>query len=124
MCLSLPNSSIVSTVNPPLRIVRKRRANCDLMAARGEIFAAPCDHGSNPSFLRPIIDTQDENSHTFLIFLGDDQSLRARRSLIGRAGFPTQTIIGGRSWRTVLRAPTTVPRPTRTPGLMKTSVAT
>jgi len=50
----------------------------------------------------------------------EDAVGRGRR---GFAGFPAETIIGGRSLRTMLPAPTTAPRPTVTPGAMKTRVA-
>ncbi len=62
---------------------------------------------------RPLLNRESKSAQAGFASLGR----------IGLAGLPKQIIIGGASQRRLLRAPITAPRPTRTPGATKTSVA-
>src|SRR5262245_48696867 len=81
------------------------------MAAFGEPLRHLAGELSDAHEFRRIIDSIDENTHVY------------SRLLTGLAGVPMHTASGGRSVKTLLRAPTTVPCPTVVPGATNTSAA-
>src|SRR5690606_31814873 len=66
----------------------------------------------------------DESDFRHIYFLCTYQSFSvSTRSRITTAGLPRQILFAGSDLKTLLRAPTTVPSPTETPGATNTSVA-
>src|SRR5690606_3265823 len=70
------------------------------------------------------VNAGDESDVRHIYFLYTCQSIEvSTRSHSPHAGLPRQILFAGSDLHTLLRAPTTVPSPTETPGATNTSVA-